>query len=879
MSIVGVILDFFPDDFKRELLDGIVDFVATQAKKLLGDEVARKISALSSQEAFNQAFDQAMKRAVKRFNHEYVVQDEDLVAAITADRTFWASKSVQQGLKVLIRRPGSWVLEEQEKVAQHFTDVLPQRMNRERVDKAVSFFLRCIVEELWTLPGAKEIREIYSLQFQKIQTEAARQQIALAEAQLQATTQLSTDIRQALFQLATKLEERLLAEPSPQSSFQIVRPFHNLPQPDYKTFIGRTEDLDWLRQCLSPSDRIWQMVITGIGGVGKSALALRVADDYCRHYKELLPEDRFEAIIWISAKEEILTMEGQKASALSGFIFHTLEDMYTTIAQTLGREDITRAVSPEEQNRLAQKALSAQRTLLIVDNLESVTDDRVKTFLRNLPSPTKCIITSREWVSVADVLKLMGLSFEDAQKMIREEATARAVKLRGAEEHQLIERTGGLPLPIKLSIARMASGETFQQVLRWLGNTTGDLPEYCIKGQIDLVQQNDPHAWNLLLVCSLFNREVGASREALGTIADLSLCDRDDGLTLLQRLFLLNPINDNRFSMLPMVQGYAGAQLVGADCGKILIERWLSWLLEFTQYYSVDLEFCIERKPTVDAEYPHILYAIRWCHEHKRWETLLQLVEGIWFYPYLVGLFGELREMLEGAWQASKQLQDERNEGRWLYRLGLLLSVQRQDEKALRECLEKAENIAQRYEDHYILGQVIYLFSGLSIHQDRIEEAELQAGTLLEIGEQLNNLELKNLAASRLVECASKTQQFDKALEWLDQGEKWCRELNWKRGLAWHMYRRGTILARQEKSIMAEPSFVQSLTMATSWNDRRLMAYNKYRLVQIYAHSGQISLACKAAEEARDLCERLGMSVELASIEKLLRNLPKTRHS
>jgi hypothetical protein len=43
MGIISVILDFFPDDFKQELLNDIVDFVANQAKKVVGDEVAKKL--------------------------------------------------------------------------------------------------------------------------------------------------------------------------------------------------------------------------------------------------------------------------------------------------------------------------------------------------------------------------------------------------------------------------------------------------------------------------------------------------------------------------------------------------------------------------------------------------------------------------------------------------------------------------------------------------------------------------------------------------------------------------------------------------------------------------------------------------------------------
>src|SRR5438105_635208 len=153
----------------------------------------------------------------------------------------------------MIQRPGSWTVNEREAVISHFADVLPKRINRKRVDKAVTFLLQCIAEELWTLPGISEIREIYSLQFQKIGAEAARQQVALLEAQLQATTQLSTDVRQALLQLATTLEQHLLVAPPLQPILSSVRPYHNLSQPDYTRFIGRQKELDWLRHRLSPN--------------------------------------------------------------------------------------------------------------------------------------------------------------------------------------------------------------------------------------------------------------------------------------------------------------------------------------------------------------------------------------------------------------------------------------------------------------------------------------------------------------------------------------------------------------------------------------------------------------------------------------------------
>ena len=375
--------------------------------------------------------------------------------------------------------------------------------------------MRCIAEELWSLPGAQEIREAYSIQFQELSAEAQREQVALARQQLQATTQLSADLRQTLLQLMTLVEQKMLAAPAPVAMLASPRPYHNLPQPTYTQFVGRDEELAWLRQRLSPADRAWQIAITGIGGVGKSALALAIAHEYQQSYDELPPEERFEAIVWVSAKEEVLTAFGRERANVPEQVLHTLEDVYTAIARVLEREDITRA-QPEEQNALVEKALKRQRALLIMDNLESVKDDRIKAFLRNLPPPTKAIITSRESLDVADVKPLTGLRWEEAEALIEEECRVREVPLTPQQRKRIFELTSGLPLPIKLGIARMAGGESFAAGERWLGDATGELPEYCVKGQIDLVRERDPNAWTVLLACALVRPRGGCISGGFG---------------------------------------------------------------------------------------------------------------------------------------------------------------------------------------------------------------------------------------------------------------------------------------------------------------------------------------------------------------------------
>jgi len=705
-------LAWIPDSVKQQILDGVVDFLAKQGEKYLDQAISDKIRSLSSHGAMQRGLDQALQRAVVCFEREYVEIDEDLVGDMLAAPDFWQSREVRKAILALITRPGLESPERREQIVGHFESVLPQRRNRDRVDRAVTFLLRCVAEEVWNLPAASQIREMYALQMQRTSADAMQRQVALVEEQIRATQQLGADMRQALLQLVDAQKQSLLAAPATVAALPRPRPYHNLPQPDYTRFVGREQELAWLRQRLAPGDRVWQALIVGIGGVGKSALAQAIAHEYRERYHDLPAEERFEAIVWVSAKEEVLTFEGQEPAALEALIFRTLDDIYTAIAQTLEREDITRAL-PEDQDRLVRKALGEQRALLIVDNLESVADKRVKTFLRQLPPPTKVILTSREWISTADVLPLTGLPEQEALALIAAEREARHVNLDRSQQQRLFERTAGLPLPMKLSLARLASGETSEAVFRWLGNAEGDLPECCVKGQADLIHSRAPHAWRLLLACSLFDRDAGASRDALGYVADLAIADRDKGFMRLLRLSLINRTDADRFWLLPIVQAYTSSQLAKTEFASDLIERWLAWLLNFVQLYGTKLERYIERTSAVSLEYPNLRNAIRWCRERRRWQDVLKLAEGAEFYADIVGRLGELREILDAVLEAAHNLGDQRREGWAESHLGMLARVQGQYDRALTQHLGRAEEIARHQNDLALLGDVWYIRSDI----------------------------------------------------------------------------------------------------------------------------------------------------------------------
>jgi predicted ATP-dependent serine protease len=203
-----------------------------------------------------------------------------------------------------------------------------------------------------------------------------------------------------------ELESRLR---SPASA-QPTGPRHNLPPRDYERFVGRQQEQAELRRLLGPRSRTVVVTIDGIGGIGKSTLALESAYAFIDQYADLSEGERFEAIVWVSAKHIYLTASGIHERRQ---VFRTLEDVFAVIARVLDYPAITRARA-EEQRDIVEQALREQRTLLILDNLETVDDEELLDFLHELPEPTKALITTRHRIDVGRPMRLMGMEHNDA---------------------------------------------------------------------------------------------------------------------------------------------------------------------------------------------------------------------------------------------------------------------------------------------------------------------------------------------------------------------------------------------------------------------------------------------------------------------------------
>ena len=446
--------------------------------EVLGTVLKQPMKRIFDEHDLQRSLTAAVTRAEERFARDYHNTDSELTAVLIAQTRFADVPSVHLALKEMLTHPFQDPVQTVTTLQRSFSDVLPARVDRARVDAAVNTFLHYLGEEVLYIP---QLQHLYSLAFQKVSAESSRD-IAANTAVL---VESMRDLRDDMKQLSLTAPAPMAIEGPGEHSL----PWHNLPQRSYTHFVGREAELQKLTQLLLPYPRSRHFLVTldGIGGVGKSALALEIAYRYRENYSLLPPEERFEAIIWVSAKRTLLAASGIQQRQQT---FSTLGDLYREIATVLELPLIMQ-VDVDQRRGLVEHALSGKRTLLIVDNLETVDDEEVLTFLRELPDPTKAIVTTRHRIDIAYAIRLTGMLRADAQALIELEAAGKGVELSPDSIEDLYRRTGGIPLAIVWSIALMSLGYGVESVLRRLGSGHSDIARCCFEESINHIHGRD----------------------------------------------------------------------------------------------------------------------------------------------------------------------------------------------------------------------------------------------------------------------------------------------------------------------------------------------------------------------------------------------------
>ncbi|HEY0752554.1 MAG TPA: tetratricopeptide repeat protein [Ktedonobacteraceae bacterium] len=401
--------------------------------------------------------------------------------------------------------------------------------------------------------------------------------------------------------------------PNSEANGSAVR--RNLPGRNYEHFVGREEELARIEKILSHRHRLGVVCLTGIGGIGKTALALEAAHRHYQRYASQAPEERFEAIVWVTAKQSELLPAGIVTRHPT---FTDLNDIYRVIAEVLELPAITRTVNLSDRDVLVAQILSERRVLLVLDNLEDIDDQELMVFLRDLPVPSKAIVTTRHRIDVAVPIQVRGFNDYEARELIHSESQRHNLTFTLAQEERLL-RIGYLPLAIVRTLGRMAWRKSnIETELRLLGFPNNDIQEFCFKRSMDLIQGGD--AYQLFSALALFSTD--ATREALGYAAGFheAIFDRDEGLSKLEILSLINR-ESGRFSLEPLTKVKAQSELAAhPEFEKEARQRQIEW------YQHLAMRIETEPNDECRNEVTNLKTIIDWLIEQK------QMAEASWFF-------------------------------------------------------------------------------------------------------------------------------------------------------------------------------------------------------------------------------------------------------
>ncbi|MHA3789672.1 RNA-binding domain-containing protein [Flavobacterium hauense] len=291
----------------------------------------------------------------------------------------------------------------------------------------------------------------------------------------------------------------------------------------YNEFIGRKEHIKEIYTKLNnENNRIIQ--IDGIGGIGKTSFV---------HYfcKQLITNEdftnNFEFIIWTSSKRNKYTPDGIKS--LTEYVSNysdLIEDLYKFIEEnSLGSENDT---SDNEKNVI--DFLNNNTVLLIVDNLETLNDPDLISFLEKFPSSSKAILTTRETLGDFFMARINLNGFKE-EKEFPDFLNSQYKNFTGKDTlftdsynaylAELYKYTKGMPLAGQLITHQLAMSTPMESVIQNLksGEAYHDILTFCFQGSIDKLSEAEKQ---VLYILSLSEKEELLTADDIRYISEMN---------------------------------------------------------------------------------------------------------------------------------------------------------------------------------------------------------------------------------------------------------------------------------------------------------------------------------------------------------------------
>ncbi|KAF0957257.1 protein kinase domain-containing protein [Rhodococcus sp. T7] len=501
------------------------------------------------------------------------------------------------------------------------------------------------------------------------------------------------------------------------------------------SFVGRRNELTEAKNLLSVSRLV---TLTGIGGVGKTRLALRVAADVRRGFAD--------GVRWVELGE---LQDGS-----------LVVDM---VAAALGIRDR----SARRLDDVVAEFLGPRHLLLILDNCEQVVDAAAalaETLLRSCPE-LRILTTSREPLTLGGeaVLRvppltapdpdrpptLRGLPRYDAITLFTQRAAAAVPGFEITEDNRvtvarICRRLDGLPLPIELAAARLRAMSP-EQILQRLtdrytlltrGNRGAPTRQQTLRLSIDwshdLCTPAEQQLWARLSVFA-GSVELDAAEDVCAT--DPAEGDLLDVVTsLVDKSILIRedagPVV--RFRMLETLRDYGREKSEQSGEHSVLRRRHRDWYQQLVLRAQAEWISPRQREwiARLEREQPNLREAMEFCLSEPGADTTagLRIAAALFQFWLSRGLLSEGRHWLDRA-LAHRPGQPATARVDALYADSVLAGLQGEIASATAR-VEEARALAEQMTDPVVharvahAGGLLALFSGDLPHAcTRLEEA------------------------------------------------------------------------------------------------------------------------------------------------------------
>ena len=461
-------------------------------------------------------------------------------------------------------------------------------------------------------------------------------------------------------QFANLILERLAINEGKPRNCYISRPRSNLPIHVYSTFLGRKHELAKLFEFLSPSKRPYILTIDGIGGIGKTALAVEAARRctmaFSDENSDRLPY--FESVIFASAKSNYLRYQRILPRPARE---STLSDVFRVISEVLDDQSIMQAPK-ESQVKKVYDSLARQSTLLIIDNLETFdggadVHTEIMAFLEEIPAGTKAILTSRIRNGYHVQLNLSELSIKESVELARKHAEENGVKIVRSDAQLIYKIFGGIPLAIINAVGLKAYDCDLTLLMNRNDRFASNTMEFCFE---EIKKVLSHVAYSVFKCFGVFNEPPVLA--ALAKVANLPEMLTAECISDLTKLSLVRHDN-GRYHVVSFTSRYARLKLEEDHQFAIAArDRWIEWYRAFIKKYGYkDRKEWSSRYSYLRAEHGNLQGVIKWCFDHERTKDIKIFWSCLENYLDICGYWQDRIAILDYLIEKTRNLRGEKD--------------------------------------------------------------------------------------------------------------------------------------------------------------------------------------------------------------------------